>query len=67
MEYFPKHFGGNRPDPETIKREGWRGHGTLVVSVSDKRLTSPEREFVKQLGERLYGGPATNADKRDGR
>ena len=27
----------------------------LAVSVHDGRLTWPEREFVKQLGEKLYG------------
>lgn len=63
MDYFPKHFGGHRPDLETIKREGWRSYGTLVVSVSDKRLDWTEREFVTQLGEKLYGGAATKDEK----
>jgi hypothetical protein len=67
MDYYPKHFGGKRPDPETLKREGWRSFGTLVVSVSDKRLNWTEREFVKQLGERLYGGAAPKEDKRHDR
>jgi len=67
MDYFPKNFGGKRPDPETLKREGWRSFGTLVVSASDQRLTMAERQFVKQLGEKLYGGIETKQDKRDDR
>lgn len=67
MDYFPKNFGGKRPDPETIKREGWRSHGTLVVSASDKRLTWTEREFVTQLAERLYGDAAPKGDKQNDR
>ena len=62
MTFFPKDFGGKRPDPETLKREGWRSFATLVVSVSDKRLNWTEREFVKQLGERLYGTSAKAKD-----
>ena len=55
MNFLPKHFGGDRPDPETVKREGWRGYGTLVISASDQRLNWTERELIKQIGERLYG------------
>lgn len=44
-----------RQDPEAQKRSGWRDHGILVVSVADHRLAWPERELVKQLGEKLYG------------
>lgn len=50
-----KYSRGKRPDPETIKREGWRAQGILVVSPADDRLTWPERELIKQLGEKLYG------------
>ena len=67
MDYFPKNFGGKHPDPESIKREGWRSFGTLVVSASDPRLSWPERQFVKELGERLYGGADDKKDKRDDR
>jgi hypothetical protein len=30
-------------------------HGILVVAEDDQRLTWPEREFVRELGDRLYG------------
>jgi hypothetical protein len=29
--------------------------GTKTVAIDDDRLTWPERELVRQLGERLYG------------
>ena len=45
----------SRPDTEQIKREGWQKQGILVVSVDDHRLDFVQREFVKQMGEKLYG------------
>ena len=45
----------SRPDTEQIKREGWQEQGILVVSVDDHRLDFVQREFVKQMGEKLYG------------
>jgi hypothetical protein len=47
--------GTSREDPEAIKREGWRDQHILVVAASDDRLDFVEREFIRQLGERLYG------------
>ena len=44
-----------RPNVEAIKRDGWRDHGILVVSLEDERLNWVEREVVKRIGERLYG------------
>jgi hypothetical protein len=55
MRWFPKGYGGERRPPEQVKREGWQEHGLLAVSVDDARLTWPERELVRQLGEKLYG------------
>jgi len=54
MSWHPYGFGGKRTDSETFKREGWQEMGILVVDVRDTRLTWPEREFVQQLGNRLY-------------
>ena len=45
----------SKPDPEQIKREGWREQSILVVSADDHRLDFFQREFVKQTGEKLYG------------
>ena len=36
-------------------RDGWVEQGLLAVNVEDHRLTWPERELVKQLGDKLYG------------
>ena len=44
-----------RADPDKIKREGWRDQHILVVAEKDERLDFMEREFIRQLGERLYG------------
>ncbi len=45
----------SRPDPEQVKREGWRNQHILVVSPDDTRLDWSERELLRQIGERLYG------------
>lgn len=45
----------SREEPEDIKRQGWRDQHILVVAENDDRLDFIEREFVRQLGERLYG------------
>ena len=42
-------------DGEELKRDGWKA-GILAVSVSDRRLTTLEREAIRAIGERLYGG-----------
>ncbi|MFC3632123.1 hypothetical protein ACFOM8_22225 [Paracoccus angustae] len=55
MRFTPKSYGGRRRNPDEVKREGWKEQGLLAVAIDDDRLTWPERELVRQLGERLYG------------
>ena len=55
MKWLPHGYGGERRPPEEVKRDGWHDQGLLAVSLDDERLTWPERELVKQLGEKLYG------------
>ncbi len=55
MRWHPRGYGGQRRDPEQVKREGWQEQGLLAISADDPRLTWPERELVRQLGEKLYG------------
>jgi len=55
MRFTPRGYGGRRRNPEQVKRDGWHEQGLLAVSLDDDRLTWPERELVRQLGERLYG------------
>ena len=45
----------HRRAPDQVKRDGWKEQGLLAVAVDDDRLTWPERELVRQLGEKLYG------------
>jgi hypothetical protein len=42
-------------DMDAIKRDGWQQHQILVVALDDTRLGMIDREFVKQIGNRLYG------------
>ena len=55
MKWAPPGYGGKRRTPDEIKREGWREQRVLAVSLDDARLTWPERELLRQLGEKLYG------------
>ena len=55
MRWHPPGYGGQRRDPDQVKREGWNEQGLLAVAIDDDRLTWPERELVRQLGEKLYG------------
>ena len=55
MRWLPKGYGGERRPADEIKREGWREQGILVIATEDGRLTWPERELVRRLGQRLYG------------
>ena len=67
MRFTPKGYGGNRRDPEQVKRDGWHEQRMLAVSLDDHRLTWPERELVRQLGEKLYGKLPAVREVRHGR
>jgi len=43
-------------DLDAMKRNVWRDQHILVVNESDERLDFIEREIVRRIGERLYGG-----------
>ena len=55
MNWCPRGYGGERRDPEQVKREGWLEMGVLAVCASDHRLNWVEKEFIRQIGEKLYG------------
>lgn len=62
MKIPPKHYrcplGRLQPvitDLDVVKERGWRDERILVVSALDTRLDFVEREFVRRIGERLYG------------
>jgi hypothetical protein len=62
MRFHPPGFGGERRSPEQVKQDGWREQGVLAVAVDDERLSWPERELVRQLGDKLYGKREETAD-----
>jgi len=64
MRWHPKGYGGERRSADDVKRDGWREQGLLAVSVDDDRLTWPERELVRQLGEKLFGKQQEEAHGR---
>lgn len=41
-------------DLEKVKKRGWEEEGILVIHVDDERLKWPEREIIKQIGNRIY-------------
>jgi hypothetical protein len=55
MRFTPKGYGGARRDADRVKQDGWKEQGVLAVSIDDDRITWPEKELVRQLGEKLYG------------
>ena len=64
MKWVPRGYGGERRPPEQVKREGWREQGVLVIAENDDRLTWPEREMIRQLGEKLYGDNRKRQESR---
>jgi hypothetical protein len=52
---------------EALRRRAWRQDGVLSLRDGDDRLSWPERELVRQLGDRLYGArpDAAAASERD--
>ena len=66
MRFVPKGYGGARRTPDQVRQDGWREQGVLAIAVDDERLTWPERELVRQLGEKLYGKHAQAKEVRHG-
>jgi len=64
MRWSPYGYGGERRPPEQVKREGWREQGVLVIAENDDRLTWPEREMIRQLGDKLYGDNRKRQESR---
>ncbi len=59
-------LGRLQPEPldlDRVKTEGWRDQRILVIREDDDRLDFVEREYVRRIGERLYG--AVRRQERD--
>ncbi|HEY4133683.1 MAG TPA: hypothetical protein VGO34_00580 [Alphaproteobacteria bacterium] len=52
--YLPR-AAASAAEMESLRRRAWRQDGVLSLRDGDDRLSWPERELVRQLGERLYG------------
>jgi hypothetical protein len=51
-------LGKVQPKPvnlDAIKKTGWQEQHILVVSDQDERLDFIEREWIRRIGNRLYG------------
>ena len=66
MRFTPRGYGGTRRTPDQVRQDGWREQGVLAVGVDDERLTWPERELVRQLGDKLYGKRAQAKEAQHG-
>jgi hypothetical protein len=58
---YPSPLGRMQPVPvdlDAVKQRGWQEQHILVVSASDERLDFLERQLIRRIGERLYGGRA---------
>ena len=66
MRWHPRGYGGERRSAGDVKQDGWREQGVLAVSIEDDRLTWPERELVRRLGEKLYGKRVVGSEVRHG-
>jgi hypothetical protein len=64
--FMPKGYGGQRRDADRVKREGWQEQGVLAVAADDQHLTWPERELVRQLGDKLYRRRPLGKEARHG-
>ena len=52
-------------DLEKIKKQGWNKDKILVINVEDDRLSWPEREILKQIGNRIYNLKKKNGGKNE--
>lgn len=63
MRWTPRGYSGERRTTDIVKRQGWRELGVLAVAIDDERLSWPERELIRQLGDKLYGRPETKKER----
>ena len=42
-------------DHETLKRHDYDDQGIVVARIDDQRLSEWERQFLKNVGNKLYG------------
>ncbi|WP_022722880.1 hypothetical protein [Rhodopseudomonas sp. B29] len=52
---YPTRKLGTPVDKEAIKRHAFADQGVVVVSVNDTRLDDFERQFLKNIGLKIFG------------
>ena len=50
-------------DLEKVKKEGWNKEGILVIKIDDERLSWPEKEIIKQIGNKIYNSKNKKNDR----
>jgi len=45
----------DKPDPELVKKQGWKEQKILVISLEDERLDWFEQQILQNIGDRFYG------------
>lgn len=61
---YPTQSMGRAIDYEAVKRNGYRDHGIVVARLDDPRLTDWERQFLKNIGAKLFGPKKLGAAAR---
>lgn len=51
---YPVRF-SSKPDPERIKARAFLDQGIIVAKLDDHRLDEFERQFLKNIGSKLFG------------
>ncbi len=54
---YPK-LVSKRADPELVKAKAFAEQGVVVANIDDHRLDPFERQFLKNIGSKLFGQKA---------
>lgn len=52
---YPTREIGRKVDYEALKRHAFEDQGIVVAKVDDPRLDTFERQFLKNIGRKIYG------------
>ena len=52
---YPTREIGRQVDYEALKRHAFEDQGIVVAKVDDPRLDTFERQFLKNIGRKIYG------------
>ena len=52
---YPTQSMGRAIDYEAVKRNAFRDQGIVVARLDDHRLTEWDRQYLRNIGAKLYG------------